>query len=362
MNESRQACETSRVSPTNGRANARWRYVLLGGVAVAITAWGAASKLPAVERLAEILGAANWGALAFVLAGCVVYRVANAAVWSWVLAAVGHPCEVRPATRMWLLSEACRWLPGSLWNYGSRVVVGGRQGVPATTVGAGLALELALTVGAWFAVAAAGLALAGMSGMSQELLKLPRPTPQFVSIVASGLIVVVGLIGLPAVRRRAGGKLSKVTERFQQLRRLRFRARPAAAAALGYVALGVFQGLLCWCLLRAIAPEHPVSWTAVVGVNAAGWIAGFVAVFAPAGIGVREGAMVVGLAAFVPWEILVAVVAVWRVLHVAAELICLGGIAAVPHASTNAVEPEQANSSAEQEGFRSATSLAPSLE
>ena len=105
------------------------------------------------QRLLDAVAAMDgrWMALAF--AFCLFYRVVNAFGWTLVLRALGQPMDAGPGVRIWLVSEACRWLPGSLWSYGSRGVLAARAGVPPVTAAVSLAWELILTVLAWVIVA-----------------------------------------------------------------------------------------------------------------------------------------------------------------------------------------------------------------
>ena len=62
------------------------------------------------------------------------------------------------------------------------------------------------------------------------------------------------------------------------------------AAAVSWVAYGV----AFWCLARGLLGTNTLSLGTAVGVFAAGYIAGLVAIIAPGGVGVRE-AILIGL-------------------------------------------------------------------
>ena len=123
--------------------------VVVAAAVVVGMGWSLASLAgPEVGKLA----AAVWPALPAVLTLCCVYRVCNAHGWWLVLRAQRQTLPPATALRIWLSSEACRWLPGSVWSFGSRTLLGVKAGIGPLAAGSSLALELVLTMAAWAAV------------------------------------------------------------------------------------------------------------------------------------------------------------------------------------------------------------------
>jgi len=92
---------------------------------------------------------------------------------------------------------------------------------------------------------------------------------------------------------------------------------------LYYVVLCVVNGLGFYVVLRSLCPVS-ISPSAVVGINAFGWIAGLLAVGAPGGIGVRDATAAVMLAGMMPPEDAIVGAVVWRVVQMLDELLCVG--------------------------------------
>jgi uncharacterized membrane protein YbhN (UPF0104 family) len=90
------------------------------------------------------------------------------------------------------------------------------------------------------------------------------------------------------------------------------------------VALCFLQGAAFMAVLRATSDATP-TFLAAACVNAAGWLVGFFAFFAPTGIGVREGGMAAMLAPLMPGDAAIVAVLLWRVVQVGVELLCLAG-------------------------------------
>jgi uncharacterized membrane protein YbhN (UPF0104 family) len=89
-----------------------------------------------------------------------------------------------------------------------------------------------------------------------------------------------------------------------------------------FTALCLLNGAAFFAVLRSVC-DVPPPLLAAVGINAAGWLMGFFAFFAPAGLGVREGGMAGMLAPLMPIDAAVVGVLLWRLLQVLVELLCL---------------------------------------
>jgi glycosyltransferase 2 family protein len=310
------------------------RILMLGALALAIAYGFCRTLAPYFQSVGAILATADWRMLAVVGVSCVAYRLANAGVWGWALAALGWPLSTAKGARMWLLSEACRWLPGSLWSFGSRVALGVRGGIPASVVGAGMALELICTLGAWL--------LFGLGGAFLADMPIPISWDPKIALFAITLLAAGTILALyhPA-RRRVIAKIEAVANRVRILACFRPQWRMAFGVFSAYSALSAFNGITCWLVIRAVCPNSDVSISAVIAANSLAWLAGYFALFAPAGIGVREGAFVLLLSPLVPWETCAVAATFWRFAQIISELICLGLAAAIPLESTNVDQLEQ---------------------
>lgn len=249
-----------------------------------------------------------------------VYRVVNAFGWVLVLRALGQAMRVSTGIRLWLVSETLRWLPGSVWSFFSRVAQARSAGVPALTASLSLPLELLLTIAAWSLTAVIGM---GVSGTARIwLVKLPA-----LWIVGFALALAATMAAVLALARwrPTAAPSRKLRALWQSLEPLRTaRPRPAFLVA----ALALFLGL---CFLNGFAfrtallavSDRPPGWLSCSGINAAGWLLGFFAFFAPAGLGVREGTTAAMLAPLMPVDAAIIAVLFWRLIQIAVEVACL---------------------------------------
>jgi uncharacterized membrane protein YbhN (UPF0104 family) len=76
---------------------------------------------------------------------------------------------------------------------------------------------------------------------------------------------------------------------------------------------------LYFLVLATTGRSVPLADAIVIGST--GVVAGFLAPFAPSGIGITEGVMVVLLSSFLPLEVCVAIALLFRVLNVVKEIL-----------------------------------------
>lgn len=195
------------------------------------------------------------------------------------------------------LSQLPKYVPGGVWPYLNRVHLARGRDVAMPRIWGGLALETALLLGGALALAAlavdpAALAPAlGRDGAMEAWLPAARVA------VGVGLAVAWGVVWARSRRRRAWVEATLL-------------------AGVAWLCLGVsFQQVVA-----AAAPATPAL--AVAGLFALAWAVGFVAVFSPAGVGVREVILAAGLAGVGPAPLVAAVVVGHRLLYVAADILC----------------------------------------
>lgn len=268
----------------------------------------------------------NWTILGLGLFFCLFYRLANANGWSYVLESLSTPLPRLVALRIWLTSEACRWLPGSVWSYGSRAMKAKKHGVPAVAAGSSLLLEMLLTIGAWVFTAVVCLISFGDS-FAALLSIVPL---KFVFVFAT-VISLAGVVAMAAAKKKAGfgengfmaKKLARLQTQFTSLKQTKINYF-GVSFAFGYFCVMCFvNGIAAYFVFRAVLPNSDLPLFAVIGANAAAWLVGFFAILAPGGLVVREGTMATMLVAWLPMEQAIAAAVVWRAIQIVVEIACM---------------------------------------
>lgn len=237
--------------------------------------------------------------------------------WRYVLASTGERLDFTTAARIWFVSSFGKYVPGKVWAITAMSVMAGRAGVsPVAAAGSSIVVQL-LNVAAGFAVmiAAGGEALRGD-------LAWARPVA-----IAAVLLSLATLALAPFALPRALALVGRWTHR-----PLSFRTMPAGAlwiAALGNVLAWVLYGVAFRLFSRAILGEATGATAGYVAVYTSSYLFGYLAFFAPGGVGVREGALVAllprfGLASFGDAVLLAALSRLWlTVLEIVPGLLFL---------------------------------------
>ena len=260
----------------------RWA---LGLTTAAVVVWLAVRNWDDLRRI-DLNVEAGWliGAIAASFAATLLL----AAAWRKLIGGYGTPLACQPALRIWMLSQATRYLPTGLVPIAARASLAAPLGVNRAAAGASVVVETATLVG-WAAVFAALWAPSDWLGAAGGWL---------VRIVI-GAGAAVGLVTLPWTLAGASSwwrRVDRLMRRVVLLRWIADRIPPDALSAErsavwratsiygSSVALRLVATVLL--ALAVVGADGNDVWL-VVGATAAGVLVGMVGI-TPAGLGVRE--------------------------------------------------------------------------
>jgi hypothetical protein len=194
--------------------------------------------------------------------------------WRRVLAAWSERLGWPDAARIWLASNLGKYVPGKVWSILAMGALARERGVSALAAGGSAVLMQAIAVATCAAVAVAFGAAAIQSPWSRA---------------AAAIVIVAAILLAPRLVSPAFAAARAITGRD-------FATPPVPGRA---VSIAATSTLLVWLVsgiaFRMIANAFGVTrgdLASYISVYAASYLAGFVALFAPGGIGVREGALV----------------------------------------------------------------------
>lgn len=288
----------TRAGRSTGWARARGASQILWTAAVAVFAvrfaWTHGPEVAALELGA---GGAWWAlSLACVLAAKGLLCLMVHASWK----AAGSELGLARAAYIYTLSQLPKYVPGGIWPYVSRVGMARARALELPRIWRGLALETALLLGGAVVLGAVTLEPAAASAVLGR--DIPGPWVVAARAAAVAVLAVAGAAGLrQAADRKAflGG---------------------AAASLVAWALIGVSFYAAVRGVMGAEAPG-PVPAS---GLFALAWALGFVAFFSPAGIGVRELVLGLGLAGVGGAPEVAAVVVGPRLVYFAADVLAAG--------------------------------------
>lgn len=202
----------------------------------------------------------------------------SAGFWGWMVADLGGPrLSFVVSCRVYFISNLARYVPGKVWQLAGVGYLARREGVPISVATGSAILGHAMALGG-AAVVGAGALFGGA-----ERIRISG-TLVLVSILAPLLLVTI-----PPLFRRA------VQLGFRLLRQeapehLRVDAWFGIRWLALYVVNWAMYSIAFWVLVRSFHLGGSVF--EVASAFSAAYLLGYVAIFAPAGLGVREASLI----------------------------------------------------------------------
>jgi hypothetical protein len=202
--------------------------------------------------------------------------------WRTMLLGWGQRLDGWAAARIWTVSSLGKYLPGKVWAVAGMALLARRAGVAAWAATASAVVMQVLAIGT-------GAAVAGLTGV-RALEKAHEGAGLMLWLLVAGAILGVALLLWPPVlgrvlRRVAPGEPVAVE----------LTARGIVVGTAANTIAWVGYGLAFWLLARGLLPASGLSPRMAIAVFTASYLAGFLALFAPGGIGVREGLFILML-------------------------------------------------------------------
>jgi glycosyltransferase 2 family protein len=235
-------------------------------------------------------------------------------VWRELLADLGSRLSVPEAWRIMFIGQLAKYVPGSIWPVLAQAELGADRGIPRSRSALSVLLSYAVMTCSGLMVAAVTLPFATAESVAQYLWVF--------------LLLPVALVLLsPPVLNRLLRLVLRLARRSELEQRVSFAglARTMAWAVAGWS----FNGLEVYVLMRQLAGDQQGTLLVSVGAYALSWAVGFLAVFAPAGTGVREAVMVAVLHVRTTTSIALVIALVTRATAVLCDAATGGAAAAL---------------------------------
>jgi len=248
------------------------------------------------------------------LSSCVVLIVGylwSASMWGRIVRDLGGPrLPVLTTVRVFMLANLGRYVPGKIWQIAGLAYLAKREGVKA-----GVATAAAI-LGQGIALLAAVLVGMGVLFGADELWRQVG----WVGLVAGigAALTIIAVVVIPGIFCHVVAFWFRVTRT----------DAPADGVGTGNAGLrwltlyvvnwGIYAAAF-WLLYLSFG--EPRTFLQVGPAFAAAYVAGYIAVFAPAGAGIREGVLVVLLQPIMAREAAVVLAVIARLWTTALELI-----------------------------------------
>jgi uncharacterized membrane protein YbhN (UPF0104 family) len=264
----------------------------------------------------------------------VAYLFGRGLIWHLVVRRVIGPHSLRLNLLSWMSSLAGKYLPGKVFLLFGRVYFYRGHGAGAAQVSSAFLIEACCS-------ALATILVFGLAVLWHPTTAL-GPLKPVMAAVALGLIVVTH----PVVLRSGINTALRLAR--QPALEFQLRWRDVVAWTLLMSVNWLVLGAGFYLVLRAVIDLPPGLYLFVTGAFAVAGIIGVLALFAPSGIGVREGVMTFVLGAVLPAAVAAIAAILARIWITLAEALC-SGIALMLVRGMKPAEPEPPTSSDQSE-------------
>ncbi|MGP3911879.1 lysylphosphatidylglycerol synthase domain-containing protein [Nonomuraea sp. 10N515B] len=273
--------------------------IVLALIAVGFLGYGLARNWE--ETTAAVAAMSPWAVLGAFLA-VLVGQFCMLVAWREILAGLGTWVPLRIAGRIMFVGQLGKYIPGAVWAYAAMMDLGRDHGSPPRRTFATISLGLVINIGVAISIAAATL-------WTLDAVRQAWYLALLVPVIAVCLHPKVLTWGLNLALRIARKEpLESVLP------------GRTVVVAVAWTALGWFvYGIHIW-LLSGRADLYIIA----TGAYAFAWATGILTVVVPAGVGIREGALVLVLGPVIGTAPALAVAIVSRLAFTLADATAAG--------------------------------------
>ncbi|WP_416395613.1 MULTISPECIES: lysylphosphatidylglycerol synthase transmembrane domain-containing protein [unclassified Curtobacterium] len=239
----------------------------------------------------------------------IVALVANMLSWRAMMAASGYRVRVAAASSIFFVGQLGKYIPGGVWSIAAQAELGRAHGLQRT--GSAVAALASMLV---------SMVTAAIVGIVAVLLSSSTGFQTFWWLIP---VIVVGLVCLtPPVLGRLIALAFRILRRPTQDTTLTWSG--TVMSLVWSLVMWVAYGVQATVVLRAFGADSPTLFPVAVGAYAVAWLVGFVVVIAPAGLGPREGILVLLLGSVAGGSAPFALAVISRVFMTIGDVVLAG--------------------------------------
>lgn len=245
--------------------------------------------------------------------------------WSILLQGMGAKWGAPRLTAIMGLSQFAKYIPGNVGQHVGRASLSLGGGMPARDYFTTVVVETVLVVAAALVVGLSCLTFSSRHAGPEVLAYRP-----LLALTAVGLIASVLL--LPLLLKLAA-RAAQIKQWTRQLGLLLRAINPPGPSAIiqswvAYCGNYLAIGLGLWLIAKAIDGYPETDYLYLTATFSFSWLLGFVAIGAPAGLGVREGTMALMLGGTGQNDAVLVLIAAVRIATLLGDALCFAGAAA----------------------------------
>ena len=219
----------------------------------------------------------------------IVYLV-NATSWHFLMKAIGVNLSYLKNLKIWLFSNTARLIPGTIWQYGSRIVLASSEGVNKKVISSALLIELSF-------ISSIGI-ICIFAGAFFWNLKLSFDLRMLLLLIPILFILILIIT-----------KITKVSLSLKWI----------PVLFLSYLLQFIVDGSVLFYLSQAAVDLSYNLYPVFISIFALSWLFGYISFFTPAGLGVQEVSMATLLSFYMPFPVAGIVAIAFRLVLLISE-------------------------------------------
>ena len=235
--------------------------------------------------------------LSFVI--LMIYSVLVIYGWQTILKKIFVKVSFLKLMKVKAIAELGRYIPGMVWHVAGRIYYGKKAGIPYVKTGLSFALEMGINT---------------ISGLFIFIFSIPffLKTDIFVKLLPLFVFIPIGLILMhPKIVNKALNFGLRILKKPKV--KIKMRYVDLLKLVLLYSLFWLIMGLGFYLLINSVYPLAFSKILVVAGIYSVAWVAGFLFIIAPSGIGVREGIIAGLLSIFMPLPIAIIISIIARI-------------------------------------------------
>lgn len=253
--------------------------------------------------------------LAIIIVITTSLHILNSLSWHLLIKSMGFKVAFFESMRIWMFPSIGKYIPGMIWQYLGRMYLLSQKGINKSQGSVVVLLDAIFTL-------AIG-SLVSLLAVSYFNLPVNQNLGWFFIVVIFLPLAIVLLVSNQKILSLIMQIIQKVTKRTYATQSFKF--SPIWLTALSAITFSQFviAGVVLFLItqnLTAVSSNHIFLFS---GVYAASWILGYIAIFAPGGLGIQELSIATLLSPFVPLPIASLAALIFRFALTVSELIVL---------------------------------------
>lgn len=227
---------------------------------------------PLISKVYEI----KISLLLYSILSFLVYFFLRAYLWKEILKAKGHNLSLRESSYLWQVSELKRYVPGKVWGFLARTILFSEKQISKTSIFASMIIEAQLVL---------------LGSLIVSIFSLPFIIESllitYVVISGSLFLALVYIFGSYFLKKFSFYSKYKVLPEFSP-------ATNFYHVSFSVVAF-VFFGLGSYLSIASIFVLNPKFFVELISLFVFSLLLGYISLVTPMGLGIREGAITIGL-------------------------------------------------------------------